>query len=1491
MLSAIEAICCFRENEKGNKDDESQSSHSDDDSVSHTENEFHTTDDLEKFLEQYLLPKDGAKERSSNNVKNRTVGTWIEIRLFISSTFVDTHSERDIIIRRVIPSINRKLAPKFIRVIPVDLRWGVTAEESMNCHKIQKTCLNHIDRCRGNSNWTPWFLGLRTQRYGWVQNEYMMSEGFEQPRFFKWLDKMKNFNRGVSITSLECMHAARTPKKLTTKPTVFFYEREIVETPLLRIPHDKRWIFDFEFVEDEIQDPQLKFQYTLDKKDARGKEMDRNKLNNFLKSQNHILYRNYSCIFSHAKITAERKGAKSYGIGYTKKLQYFEEHVEKDLLEAITANYEEVDNSQMSKFDFESIQHENAIRDKASTFVGRKDLRRGASKFLSDQNNKSKSTMILHGEPGCGKSGLLAAVANEAIETYRTKGHFVFVHVVDCCPGSAVLDGLLRRFNSSLRSFRRSLGEINLDPDPPAATSDLKNEHHQFMNESAEIYPDKKFIIIVDAVNQLDSSLQSWDMWWLNNHEAPNNLKFLISTLNEENGTFENAKEMCPTALCVPVLEMKSDDLKEMIRGRLLKFNKKLTEDDTNPLLGNQMDLLIQKSTSPLYLIAACEALRRFGIFEKVTEYLKSLPNTVPALFEFLLDEWSDEYGKDFVEDVTALICVSRNGLLENEIQDILSFKERSTGIVYDANFSRIYDSLSTFLSAGGGGYLRFFHDQLKFVVARKILNVDLERKTHDFLAKFFLSVVNTQYGESPEIKPMAYHEHALNQLVYHQIKAHKDGKPMQFLKDTLRNIYFVRERVIFGQQQELDDEYEMVKRYFDDGEELAALADWRSFTQLYCPRIQEFDAFALNMAKNQAKNSHVTNDVSSLSTISKGLYPLQWKNTPVDIDPMIVKYDAGGMDISSNRVGNVIATAGHMCELLHISSGEILHRINIKACAIMMSGDGEKVLIGCDDGYVRVYDVSTGMEEFECALCLNESVVFVHWTETHIIAATGSKDGAICWDDYSTPSTVLVANRDDGSTLKTWNTGKPSFHHCFSSSLNMIFTSHKGMIIGWDMDGQEVVRQSNNLGDVVYSLASHATKDLILSGSNDLIIREWEVSKNRNKMKLLNKIVSTTSSGWFYGGIWSVSYDHTGDRILATEPQSQSLRIYLKDGTLQEELRGHQECINKISLVNDGACAVTCDRGGMSILWKLPKPSSKANSSLKKIDEKVLWCSFNPDGTKYVTGAHGMLRIFDTKTQKQENSNSDTNNHYSISGEWMPDGKHFVVRYDEIHVAWFNIELRLVSKLQCFETDDSSITDVALSPDGTRVVVSDCRNMRSESSAAIIIDCSDIFNPFKCDTISDYGARMFACDINKSGDLVAIAGHAGTVVYNLHTLERQYELTSGCFFVKFKADDKLLYENDNQLHLFDPEEDQDIVSFSGHSDTVQVACFFDNDRMILSAADDGTLRLYETSTGKNIYGFFSHQAQGYKSLTIHPDEKLVIAADESMILYILSTE
>jgi len=159
--------------------------------------------------------------------------------------------------------------------------------------------------------------------------------------------------------------------------------------------------------------------------------------------------------------------------------------------------------------------------------------------------------------------------------------------------------------------------------------------------------------------------------------------------------------------------------------------------------------------------------------------------------------------------------------------------------------------------AAGGGGYLRFFHDQLKYTVRDKFLDENFSLQTQEWMRDFFLSIIkpqvstlnstplqsylhmiepaNTPFSTQPHNKPLPapppnnqltpppslqlceyptqktpdYYEHVLNQVVHHQLKAAGEG-PLDCLKDTLRNIYFVKERIVHHQQNALNEEYQV---------------------------------------------------------------------------------------------------------------------------------------------------------------------------------------------------------------------------------------------------------------------------------------------------------------------------------------------------------------------------------------------------------------------------------------------------------------------------------------------------------------------------------------------------------------------------------------------------------------------------------------------------------------------------------------------------------
>lgn len=118
---------------------------------------------------------------------------WTTIRLYISSTIPDTHEERNIIVRKVMSSVNRQVAHKYIRVIPLDLRWGNVPKENDTCEKLQTIYLNAVDQCRFKDGQSRWFISLQTKGAGNVQEKIASSDRFKNPENFAWIGRMQGY--------------------------------------------------------------------------------------------------------------------------------------------------------------------------------------------------------------------------------------------------------------------------------------------------------------------------------------------------------------------------------------------------------------------------------------------------------------------------------------------------------------------------------------------------------------------------------------------------------------------------------------------------------------------------------------------------------------------------------------------------------------------------------------------------------------------------------------------------------------------------------------------------------------------------------------------------------------------------------------------------------------------------------------------------------------------------------------------------------------------------------------------------------------------------------------------------------------------------------------------------------------------------------------------------------------------------------------------------
>ncbi|MFZ9882531.1 MAG: DUF4062 domain-containing protein, partial [Phycisphaerales bacterium] len=134
------------------------------------------------------------------------------VRVFISSTFRDFGAERDLLMKRVFPELRLRARARFVEVIGVDLRWGITEEESEKGETLP-ICLREIERSR------PYFVCLLGERYGWTpaagQYPELLLE--QQP----WL---REHAGGKSVTELEILHGVLNAPEMAGR--AYFYFRD-----------------------------------------------------------------------------------------------------------------------------------------------------------------------------------------------------------------------------------------------------------------------------------------------------------------------------------------------------------------------------------------------------------------------------------------------------------------------------------------------------------------------------------------------------------------------------------------------------------------------------------------------------------------------------------------------------------------------------------------------------------------------------------------------------------------------------------------------------------------------------------------------------------------------------------------------------------------------------------------------------------------------------------------------------------------------------------------------------------------------------------------------------------------------------------------------------------------------------------------------------------------------------------------------------------------
>ncbi len=725
---------------------------------------------------------------------NRTPGVthkWKEVNVFISSTFSNMRAERDHLVKVVFPELREKLERHRIHLMDIDLRWGVTREQAEN-NEVVEYCLDQVDACR------PFFIGILGERWGWTPKEIPENVLEKFPWIARRVEKSQNRVHESAHRSAESgtygqpSVGARWSRIVSRvkalAPWIQKMHPESLSLAAMEIHHGvfqnsgkKSHAFfyfrDPAFLEDVP--PGIRSEiYEKRDEGAREKLVQ---LKREIRGRGIPVMDGYPCRWDPDRISPE-DGTKGRVAG----LEAFGERVKADLWRAFRdefdlseAKEEAVGDEAPMEFsalegdgwlDEEMDHHLRFIESRLRIYVGRKKLRDSLMAYVDGKKN---TPFLVTGPPGCGKSTALGRFYNEYVS--MRPGDLVIPHFVGASPRSTSLSLTLRRFRDVLTTVLGLEAEAENDP---------RMLSYDFNTILQKASTNKRILILIDGVNQLDESEIGLDLAWLP-RELPENVKIIMSCIDDSNREIPFLTELRKRG--IPETRVEPLD-----RDERLEIIEKVPSLAAKTLDQEQVALLLAKpgTKNPLYLQVALEELRGFGSFERLNHRIYRLPNGLNDLFRQVIERMEEDWSETVVNRTLSMLAASRNGLRERELADLTKDIDENDELFV------ILRQLRPYLLKRGP-FVDFYHRSLFKAVKSHCLQRRQETlKAHRDLAGYFLEQGSRSKGAPWEEAD----GHALSELRLHLFQ----GEMWDELERTLTDAFFLEACVRKGQLLEL---------------------------------------------------------------------------------------------------------------------------------------------------------------------------------------------------------------------------------------------------------------------------------------------------------------------------------------------------------------------------------------------------------------------------------------------------------------------------------------------------------------------------------------------------------------------------------------------------------------------------------------------------------------------------------------------------------------
>ncbi|MBQ3331719.1 MAG: DUF4062 domain-containing protein [Ruminococcus sp.] len=516
---------------------------------------------------------------------------WEKISVFISSTFNDMHAERDLLVKKVFPELSEWCSERRLRLYDIDLRWGVTEDESQNNNTVE-VCLKNIDNCR------PFFLCFIGQRRGWIPESFGKGAIDTYPQL-----KAKAGKR--SVTELEIEHALLSPmihvvngERITpneNKEAVFFIRDSAYLSALSEKQKD---VYTNSAAADEHAEDALQREFTQKVREISDHVFD------------------YSCRFDGSLSSPEliSKGEelaqgrltdfKCAGVSLHKVIL---DQLKKQIISAYPERAETSSDTSISESDTQ-------LRNLEQTAEGTLERVR-ETKLIDDYcKEPGGKPLYVYGGAGSGKSCLLSLFYQNHHESYVSS----FMRFCGISPGSLRFEDIWR----GVDSLTGGDGMFSADD----CALHIEKILERLSKEGSSL-------IVIDGLDKSESGISALSAV---PSSIPENIRLILSFRSDKKDAYaavEHARSTCGAVLC-PVQPLDPDsEIPGIVRLFLENYLKALSDE--------QLELLcsIPAAKNPLFLkILLCE-LRVFGTFEGLKSKISSYGDSPKSAFTKLLND------------------------------------------------------------------------------------------------------------------------------------------------------------------------------------------------------------------------------------------------------------------------------------------------------------------------------------------------------------------------------------------------------------------------------------------------------------------------------------------------------------------------------------------------------------------------------------------------------------------------------------------------------------------------------------------------------------------------------------------------------------------------------------------------------------------------------------------------------------------------------------